>query len=66
MAKPLLFINSAGSDLLKFQVSQAESVKIRLTVLAGDGGFEEEVVGFLQKKVKMEQLIGGTVKFEQQ
>ena len=63
LTKALLFVNSAGSDILNFTVDHNESARIRLTLLVGDEGFEEEVYGVLQKRIRVEDLKDGPVRF---
>lgn len=66
LTKALLFVNSPNSDLLNFTTDHADSAKIKFTLLVTDDGCEEEVFGSLQKKVGVEKLKEGPVKFDQQ
>lgn len=60
----LLFVNASGSDLLNFTADQSDSARLRLTLLVGDGGVEEDVYGILQRKVNVEGLKEGPVRFD--
>lgn len=50
--------------MLNFTVDQQDSARFRMTLLVGDGGVEEEVYGFLQRKVRVDRLKEGPVRFD--
>ena len=64
--KKLLFISAAGSDLLNFLVDHQESFKLKFTILATDQGVEEEIYGFAQKRIKIDDLSDGPMLFKDQ